>query len=57
MPIVVLAEDGPLRDDLEDLGVEVHVRPLAVMRRALMSPAGMGRVGSALVFLLPYHRF
>ena len=47
MPIVVLAEDGPLRDDLEALGVEVHVRPLAVMRRALMSPAGMGRVAAA----------
>lgn len=44
---MVLAEDGPLRGDLEALDVEVHVRPLAVMRRALMSPAGMGRVAAA----------
>ena len=29
-PLVVLAEDGPLRDDLRAAGVEVHVRPLAV---------------------------
>jgi glycosyltransferase involved in cell wall biosynthesis len=47
VPIVVLAEDGPLREDLEALDIEVHVRPLAVMRRALMSPAGMGRVAAA----------
>ena len=43
----MLAEDGPLRADLEERGVEVHVRPLAVMRRSLMSPAGMGRVAAA----------
>ena len=47
MPIVVLAEDGPLRGDLEAAGVEVHVRPLAVLRRSLMSPGGMGRVAAA----------
>jgi hypothetical protein len=47
VPIVVLATDGPLRADLEAAGVEVHVRSLAVMRRALMSPAGMGRVAAA----------
>lgn len=47
MPIVVLAEDGPLRGDLEETGVEVHVRPLAVLRRSLMSPGGMGRVAAA----------
>ena len=46
-PIVVLAERGPLCDALEAAGVEVHVRPLAVLRRALMSPAGMGRVAAA----------
>jgi glycosyltransferase involved in cell wall biosynthesis len=47
VPIVVLAENGPLRGDLEALGIEVHVRPLAVMRRSLMSPPGMGRVAAA----------
>jgi glycosyltransferase involved in cell wall biosynthesis len=46
-PICVLAEDGPLRGDLEEAGVEVHVRPLAVLRRSLMSPAGMARVAAA----------
>ncbi|HEX8120201.1 MAG TPA: glycosyltransferase [Solirubrobacteraceae bacterium] len=46
-PIVVLAEDGPLRGDLEGAGIEVHVRPLAVMRRSLMSPGGMARVAAA----------
>ena len=46
-PIVVLAEDGPLRGDLEAAGVEVHVRPLAVLRRSLMSPGGMARVAAA----------
>jgi hypothetical protein len=45
--MVVLAEDGPLAGDLRAAGVEVLVRPLAVMRRALMSPAGMGRVAAA----------
>ena len=44
---MVLAEDGPLRGDLEAAGVEVHVRPLAVLRRSLMSPAGMARVAAA----------
>ena len=43
----MLAEDGPLRADLEAAGVEVHVRPLAVMRRSLMSPSGMARVAAA----------
>ncbi|WP_026912844.1 glycosyltransferase [Patulibacter minatonensis] len=41
----VLAEDGPLVDDLRDVGAEVLVRPLAVLRRELFSPAGLVRVG------------
>src|SRR5205085_3970698 len=45
--IVVVPEHGPLVSDLAGAGVEVHVRPLAVLRRALMSPAGMGRVAAA----------
>ena len=44
---MVLAQDGPLAGDLRAAGVEVHVRPLAVMRRSLMSPSGMGRVAAA----------
>ncbi|MEV4419630.1 glycosyltransferase [Patulibacter sp. NPDC049589] len=41
----VLAEDGPLVGDLEDVGVDVVVRPLAVLRRELLSPGGLVRVG------------
>lgn len=40
--------DGELRGDLTAAGVEVVVRPLAVMRRASMSPAGLARIGAAL---------
>ncbi|MDX6659523.1 MAG: hypothetical protein QOJ55_345 [Solirubrobacteraceae bacterium] len=43
--LVVLPEDGPLAADLRDAGAEVHVRPgLAVLRRALLHPAGVARV-------------
>jgi glycosyltransferase involved in cell wall biosynthesis len=43
--VVVLAGDGPLAGDLRDAGAEVHVRPgLAVLRRALLHPAGLARV-------------
>ncbi len=42
--LVVLAMDGELREDLHAAGVETLVRPLAVMRRASMSPRGMARV-------------
>jgi len=38
--------DGDLRADLQTAGVEVLVRPLAVMRRAAMSPRGLARVGA-----------
>ncbi len=47
-PLVVLAMDGELREDLTAAGVEVLVRPLAVMRRASMSPGGLVRIGGAL---------
>ena len=40
--------DGELRTDLTDAGVEVIIRPLAVMRRASMSPGGLARIGAAL---------
>jgi len=40
--------DGELRADLAAAGVEVLVRPLAVLRRASMSPLGLARTGAAL---------
>jgi glycosyltransferase involved in cell wall biosynthesis len=43
----VLPEEGPLAADLRSAGVEVLVRPLAVMRRSLMSPRGVRRVVAA----------
>ena len=47
-PLVVLAMDGELREDLAAAGVEVLIRPLAVMRRAAMSPRGLVQIGGAL---------
>jgi glycosyltransferase involved in cell wall biosynthesis len=46
--LVVLAMDGELREDLHAVGVETLVRPLAVMRRAAMSPRGMARIAGEL---------
>ena len=40
--------DGELREDLMAAGVEVVVRPLAVMRRASMSAGGLARIAAAL---------
>ncbi len=40
--------DGELREDLQAAGVEVLVRPLAVLRRAALSPAGLAGIGAAL---------
>ena len=42
--IAVLPEDGPLGTDLAAAGIEVHVRRLAVLRRALFHPPGLVRV-------------
>lgn len=47
-PLVVLAMDGELRIDLRAAGIEVLVRPLAVLRRAAISPSGLARIGGAL---------
>jgi glycosyltransferase involved in cell wall biosynthesis len=47
-PLVVLAMDGELRADLAAAGVDVLVRPLAVLRRAALSPAGLIGIGGAL---------
>ena len=46
-PLVVLPEEGSLATDLRSAGVDVQIRPLAVLRRALMSPRGLGRVSAA----------
>ncbi|MCW2989992.1 MAG: hypothetical protein JWM73_586 [Solirubrobacterales bacterium] len=43
----MLPERGELGEDLRAAGVEVLVRPLAVLRRSLMSPRGITRVGAA----------
>ncbi len=45
--LVVLPDDGELRTDLNAAGIEVLVRPLAVLRRSLMSPSGLSRVAAA----------
>lgn len=45
--VVVLPSDGPLAGDLRAAGVEVLVRPLAVLRRSVMSPGGVTRVAAA----------
>jgi glycosyltransferase involved in cell wall biosynthesis len=45
--LVVLPEDGELADDLRTAGIEVLIRPLAVLRRSLMSAGGLSRIGAA----------
>jgi glycosyltransferase involved in cell wall biosynthesis len=40
--VVALPAPGPLADHLHGDGVEILVRPLAVIRRELMSPLGVG---------------
>lgn len=41
-PLVLLPSPGPLEDDLKAAGIETMVRPLAVLRRALLTPRGVG---------------
>jgi glycosyltransferase involved in cell wall biosynthesis len=45
---VLPESSGPLAADLERLGVEVIARPLAVVRREMMSPTGLGRLSGRL---------
>ncbi|MCW3040752.1 MAG: hypothetical protein JWM31_2657, partial [Solirubrobacterales bacterium] len=45
--LVVLPDDGELAQDLRAAGIEVLVRPLAVLRRSLMSAGGLSRVAAA----------
>jgi glycosyltransferase involved in cell wall biosynthesis len=44
---VVLPDHGELAAALRQAGVEVQVRPLAVLRRSLMSPRGVSRVAAS----------
>ncbi len=43
--IVVLAQDGPLVDELRAAGVETRVESLAVLRRSELSPGGLVKLG------------
>lgn len=43
-PLVVLPNDGPLRQALELSGVETHLIPVAKISRASMTPAGLVRL-------------
>jgi glycosyltransferase involved in cell wall biosynthesis len=45
-PLVVLPAPGDLATDLRASGVEVQVRDLAVLRRALFGPTGLARVAA-----------
>ncbi len=45
---VVLATDGPLVAELRAAGVQTRVAPLAVLRRAELSPAGLAGVARSL---------
>jgi glycosyltransferase involved in cell wall biosynthesis len=50
VPLVLLPSEGELADDLRAAGVEVDIRPLAVLRRALFTPRGLlGVAGQAVV--------
>ena len=44
---MALAQDGPLAGDLRDAGVEVIVRPLAVLRREHLHPRGIAALAAA----------
>jgi glycosyltransferase involved in cell wall biosynthesis len=47
-PLVVLPERGELAPALEEAGVETIARPLAVLRRGLVSPAGLAGTAARL---------
>ena len=42
---MVLPVHGPLGPRLEEAGARVHVQPLAVLRRRLLTPSGIARLG------------
>jgi glycosyltransferase involved in cell wall biosynthesis len=47
LPLVVLPDHGELAGDLQAAGVEVLVRPVSVLRRQLLTPAGLAGVAAA----------
>lgn len=49
-PIVVLPNDGPLREKLEESGVNVKIIPYPIARRKSFTPIGL------LSFLVQYHK-
>jgi hypothetical protein len=49
VPLVVLPDDGPLVEDLRAVGVEVLVRPLAVIRREFLHPRRLASLAAATV--------
>ncbi|HWF35406.1 MAG TPA: glycosyltransferase [Solirubrobacteraceae bacterium] len=46
-PLVVLPDEGELAADLRAAGVEVLARPLAVLRRGLLTPRGLAAIAAA----------
>jgi glycosyltransferase involved in cell wall biosynthesis len=46
-PVVALPDKGPLADDLRSAGLEVLIRPLAVLRRQHANPSGMAKLALA----------
>lgn len=51
--VVVLPGDGPLVGELRRRGAEVHLVDLPVLRKALLSPWGLARLGAASVRAWP----
>ena len=47
-PLILLPFEGPLADDLRAAGAEVLFGPLAVLRRELLTPAGLPRLAGDL---------
>ncbi|MEA2295060.1 MAG: hypothetical protein QOE86_2699 [Solirubrobacteraceae bacterium] len=52
-PLALLPFDGPLSADLRAAGVEVLTGPLAVLRRELLVPRGLGRLARELARMQP----
>ena len=48
-PLVVLPEDGPLREALMAAGIEVHIAEVAKISRSVMKPTGLFRLSWAVL--------
>ncbi|WP_346621727.1 glycosyltransferase family 4 protein [Blastococcus montanus] len=51
--VVTLPGDGPLTPRLEEAGAEVHLRPVPVLRKSLLTPLGLVRLAAASLRALP----